>query len=82
MHHETLEDGTVLNVNLYQYPVPGRLLTLRVVFTIMIITPCCSGGSRMKTKGEGLNRKDLELNPEINGDLRLINTYLMEKSCS
>jgi hypothetical protein len=48
----------------------------------MIITPCCSGGSRTKTKGEGLNRKDLELNPEINGDLRLINTYLMEKSCS
>jgi hypothetical protein len=40
-----------------------------------------SGGSRMRTKG-GLNSEDLELNLKINGDLRLINTYLMDKSGS
>ena len=41
MHHETLEDGTILNEYLYQYLVPGRLLTFRAVCTNMIITPWC-----------------------------------------
>ena len=42
MHHETLEDGTILNEKLYQYPVLGRLLTFRAVYTNMIITPWCN----------------------------------------
>jgi hypothetical protein len=33
----------------------------------------------MNTKG-GLNSENLGLKLEINGDLRLINTYLMKKS--
>jgi hypothetical protein len=35
----------------------------------------------MRTKGR-LNSKDLGLNLKINGDLRLINTYLMDKADS
>jgi hypothetical protein len=49
------------------------LLTRRGIFAVVT-----SGGSRMNTK-EGLNSENLGLKLEINGDLRLMNTYLMKK---